>query len=372
MSFPKIFAIFALLIFGTIGTVAFFKGKKKPTELPNKTVVSISTPIEIDLDKYVANAEASAVPKVSNKAEPVKPLPKKPKEKAVERPVEKVATPAAQQLPSPTQPLPADVKPVARPNEILPDANRIEELFSVKGPKLPIVETVTYKSRVAWQKGRPAWLSDYAGHYKTSRHFIARSLNGKPDYFKQDLAEGGRFNVLRADKNINFHLVIDLSRCKMWFYYHDVDTNDRVLLKTYSVGLGRVDSSKASGLLTPLGTYTLGDKIAIYKPKTMGHFNGEPAEMVCIFGSRWIPFDKEVSKCSAQAKGFGIHGVPWLANEKGVLTQDSSSLGKYQSDGCVRLASADIEEIFAIVITRSTYVELVKDFHDAVLPGVEK
>jgi len=365
MSFPKIFAIFAFFIFGTIGTVAFLKGKKN-AELPNKTV--LSTPIEIDLDKYMASSEvlapAPALPELE------KPKSKKAKEKALEKACTKNATVIASAPPPPAST--ADVKPVARPNEVLPEGNRIEELFSIKGPQLPIVETITYKSRVAWQKGRPAWLSDYAGHYRTSRHFIARSLNGKPDYFKQDLAEGGRFNVLRADKNINFYLVVDLSRCKMWLYYHDVDSNDRVLLKTYSVGLGRVDSSKPSGLLTPLGRYSLGDKIAIYKPKMMGHYNGEPAEMIRIFGSRWIPFDKEVGNCTAQAKGFGIHGVPWQINEKGVLTQDCSSLGKYQSDGCLRLASADIEEIFAVVITRPTYVELVKDFHDAALPGVEK
>ena len=115
----------------------------------------------------------------------------------------------------------------------LPEADRIEELFNKDGPKLPIVETITYKSRVPWQKGRPAWLSDYAGHYETSRHFIARSLNGKPDYFKQEVAEGARFNVLRKDKNIEFALIVDTSRCKMWFYYVDLDQKQKVLLKTY-------------------------------------------------------------------------------------------------------------------------------------------
>ena len=140
----------------------------------------------------------------------------------------------------------------------LPEADRIEELFNKDGPKLPIVETITYKSLVPWQKGRPAWLSDYAGHYETSRHFIARSLNGKPDYFKQELAEGARFNVLRKDKNFEFALIVDTSRCKMWFYYVDLDQKQKVLLKTYQVGLGRLDASKTSGLLTPLGKYTLG------------------------------------------------------------------------------------------------------------------
>lgn len=256
--------------------------------------------------------------------------------------------------------------------EDLPEANRIEEFFNKGDPKLPIVETITYKSRVPWQKGRPAWLSDYASYYSTSRHFIARSLNGKPDYFKQDVAEGDRFNVLRKDKNINFYLLIDTSRCKMWFYYLDMDTNDRVLVKTYLVGLGRADSSKASGLLTPMGKYSLGDKIAIYKPKMMGPYNGQKIEMIRVFGTRWIPFDKEVGQTTAPAKGFGLHGLPWTANEKGEPAQDKSSLGKYESDGCIRLATDDIEELFAIIITKPTTIELVKDFHDANMPGVEK
>jgi hypothetical protein len=38
----------------------------------------------------------------------------------------------------------------------------------------------------------------------------------------------------------------------------------------------------------------------------------------------------------------------------------------------VRLATEDVEEIFAIVITKPTTVELVKDYRDAVIPGIEK
>ena len=95
--------------------------------------------------------------------------------------------------------------------------------------------------------------------------------------------------------------------------------------------------------------------------------------MIRVFGSRWIPFDKEVEACTEAAKGFGIHGAPWIFDtEKGQLIEDKSKIGRYDSDGCVRLASEDIEEIFSIVITKPTIVELVKDFHSAKLFGVEK
>lgn len=329
MSFPKILALTALLLFGAIGTIALFKGSKKTT--PN-TKAPLSAPLEIELDNEIQ----IITPNLVKKNQP--PLEN-----------EKLSPPTPETLNASQK----------SDDHTLPNANRIEEFFNKGEPKLPIVETITYKSRVSWQKGRPAWLSDYANHYQTSRHFIARSLNGKPDYFKQDLAEGDRFNVLRKDKNIRFYLLIDLSRSKMWFYYDDLDTNDRILLKTYQVGLGRIDSSKPSGMLTPVGKYTLGDRIAIYKPKMMGNHQGKKTEMIRVFGTRWIPFSKEISGCSAPAKGFGIHGLPW--NDSG---EDRSSLGKYESDGCIRLASEDMEELFAIVITKPTIIELAKDFYD--------
>lgn len=373
MSFPKILGLITLLLFGTIALVAIFKDD---TVQPEPIQLHLSTPVEVQLDR---NAQA-VVP-----AAPHRPSPQ-PSVSSTPAPViASVITPPVPEVPPPPQvpaiPPPTPTKPpstqAAKPQNTqttdnLPEANRIAELFNKEGKKLSIVETISYKSRVPWQKGRPAWLSDYASHYQTSRHFIARSLHGKPEYFKQDLAEGDRFNVLRKDKNVEFYLLVDLSRCKMWFYAMETGSNERILLKTYRVGLGRVDSAKASGLLTPIGKYTLGNKIAIYKPKMMGYRNGERVEMISVFGTRWIPFDKESGKCTAPAKGFGIHGVPWVANSAGERTQDTNSIGKYQSDGCIRLSSEDVEELFSIIITKPTTIELVKEFHDAQLPGVEK
>lgn len=258
-------------------------------------------------------------------------------------------------------------------SEDLPEVDRISQLFALDSSKLPIVETISYTSRVPWLKDRAAWIADYSAHYATSRHFIARSLNRKPDYFTQKVSPGDRFNVFRCDKNIRFHLLIDLTRCRMWFYYIDMDTNERVLLKTYHVGLGRSDSKRASGFLTPVGKYDLGNKVAIYQSGTEGTFQGKKAEMVRVFGTRWIPFDREVDGCSESAKGFGIHGAPWVQDSAtGLLVEDRNTVGRYDSDGCIRLLSEDVEELFAIIITKPTQVELVKDFHEAKLPGVEK
>lgn len=336
VSLQKLFLIFILGLFSLIGILSFFNKSKNPE------VQKIDEPgsaIVVELFDEV-------------------------------RPVEKEKDPAAITL-SNAHIEEAEVKEAVK-EVILPQADRVHELFRKTEPKLPIVETITYKSHVDWLKGRPAWLSDYASHYKTSRHFIARSLHGKPDYFKQDLAIGDRFNVFKRDKDISFYLVIDLSRSKMWFYYYDKGDDERVLLKQYSVGLGRPDGSTSSGLLTPSGAFELGDKIAIYKPKQKGLFNGEKTEMIRVFGTRWIPFEKEIDGDPYKAKGFGLHGAPWIENEKGELVEDKSCIGKYESDGCVRLASEDIEELFSIIITKPSYVLLVKDFFDAKLPGKEK
>lgn len=320
MSLPKLLALSSLLLFGIIGAIALFKGPA--VSVPSAPV---QVPLEVVLDQEIQT---------------VMPAP-------------------------PLQPIGMQEK--SRVSEDLPNADRIEELFNKDGSKLPIVETLTYKSHVSWQKGRPAWLSDYAGHYNTSRHFIARSLNGKADYFKQELAEGDRFNVFRKDKNFEFYLVVDTSRCRMWFYYLDLDAKQKVLLKTYAVGLGRIDASKVSGLLTPLGKYTLGDRIAIFKPKSMGTFQGKKVEMMAVFGTRWIPFEKEIGSCTAPARGFGVHGTPWTKASEGEFIDQSASIGKYESDGCIRLGTGDMEELFAIIITKPTTIEIVRDFTESAL-----
>lgn len=253
----------------------------------------------------------------------------------------------------------------------LPSVDRVAELFNRGLPQLPIVETITYSSRTDWMKRRPAWLADYAAHYSTSRHFIARSLNGTADYLTQNVSNGDSFNVYRLDKNFSFHLVVDVSRCKMWFYYLDEDTSERVLIKTYDVGLGRRDASKPSGLLTPLGRYTLGDKIATYRAGVTGYYLGDNIEMITVFGTRWVPFEKAIGNNTAPAKGYGLHGTPWVRAENGDMSDSGIGIGGYESDGCIRMRTEDVEELFAIIVTKPTVIDVVTDFATAELPGHE-
>ena len=269
------------------------------------------------------------------------------------------------------EPATAMARPTAPPKDDFPNIDRVFQLFSTSPSKLPIIETINYSSSVPWLKGRPAWIADYATHYNTSRHFIARSLNGKSDYFTQKVSEGSKFNVFRKDKKINFYLLVDVSRCKMGFYYVDLDTNERVLLKTYRVGLGRLDPTQPSGTLTPLGRYALGSRVAIYKPGTMGFYQDQKIEMMRVFGTRWLPLDQEVERAVSSAKGYGLQGAPWADSGNGQLIENKNVIGAYDSDGCIRMSSDDIEELFAIVLTKPTFIEIVKDFHEAKLPGME-
>lgn len=354
MTYPKLLALVTFLLFALIGVLALMKG--------DRTVAATSTLSSSSSTAARGSHPLPSIPiELGQQVQEVIPAPQ----------VEKIAErkPLMPRNATGTAPILAEVELRLEPPA---DTDRIDLLFNRVNPKFPFVETIVYKSRAAWQKGRPAWLSDYAGYYSTSRHFIARSLNGRPDYFKQDIAEGDRFNVLRKDLDLSFMLIVDKQRCKLWLYAYDRGLQERYLLKTYRVGLGRDDHQRTSGSLTPFGKYGLGSKIAIYKPQMKGYYNGKKVEMMRIFGTRWIPFEKEINDCTAPAKGLGIHGVPWTPSaEAGELVEAIDSIGKYESDGCIRLATADMEELFAIIITKPATIEIVADFNEVALPGTE-
>lgn len=317
MSFPKIILILTVGLFSLIGALALLKEKKEDNLIVDNRIEEIAIDPEPELGQEIGLLEDGY-------------------EASIE----------------------------------LPEADRIHQLFAFGSSRLPIVETITYSSRVPWLSDRPAWIADYASYYSTTRHFIARSLNQKPDYFTQKVSYGDKFNVLRKDIDLEFYLVIDISRLKLWFYSYDKTNEQRILLKTYDVGLGRKDDTRASKNLTPLGKYKLGDKVAIYKPGMKGYFQDQKIEMIQVFGTRWIPFAEELSGATEPAKGYGLHGAPWKEeSHSGHLEEDLDKIGMYDSDGCVRLASKDIEEIFAIIITKPTTVEIVQDFQHADLPG---
>lgn len=99
-------------------------------------------------------------------------------------------------------------------------------------------------------------------------------------------------------------IVVDRSRHRLAVVSGDV------LLRNYEVGLG--------GSRTPTGTYTISDKVV----NPNGKSNGE-------FGSRGMQLSDT---------DYAIHG-----------TDEPASIGADESNGCVRMSKADIEELFDLV-----------------------
>ena len=356
MTLQRIFFVVSIVLFGAIGLLALNKKQKTSAAPPlqahvqESKVVFEGKPIEIDL-KSLQTVTKEVERQDTGKS----------KEISLQQPVREV---------------PQKV-PLAQAPDLLPDVDRIH-LFFEKNSPLSIVETIHYKSRVSWKSNKSAWLVDYAAHYKTPIDFIARSLNTNslneaPEYTLKSISDGQSFNILRNDKDFSFHLLVDVSRCKMWLYVFEPTEQLRYLMKTYRIALGRLDPQRASGCLTPLGTYKLGSRVATFKPKMMGMHRMKRVELMRVFGTRWIPFEREVSGCTEPAKGFGIHGTPWAFDDANqTLVDDSSSIGGYESDGCIRLKTEDMEELYSIISTRSTTIELVRDVSQAKLPYQEK
>lgn len=239
------------------------------------------------------------------------------------------------------------------------EVNEIWRLFSQDEERqFPFVKTLTYTRWVDWLADREAWVVDYAAHYRTSRHFIARGLHQERDYFNQAISDGDRFNIFDPTYSLSFLLRVNLARCKMWFYVIDLESDHRWLVKTYSVGVGRYQSNGSS--LTPAGSFMLGDRVAIYPPRYWEVVQGQVVEMISLFGSRWLPL---VDAETGHGCGYGLHGAPWslIDEEKGEYREERELLGTHSSEGCIRLSKEEIEDLYAIVISRPTRVEIVSE-----------
>lgn len=255
---------------------------------------------------------------------------------------------------------------VANPteNDSILQINRIDRLYSKTESKLPFMETVTYTHQVPWMKGRSALMSDYARHYKTSSHFIFRSINGGEEQGAR-LLQGDSFNVISSEKNIQFHLVVDLSRCYMHMYAYDADASERYLLKTYQVAVGALDANKNSGCATPMGNYKLSNRVGIYKPGIIANVEGRDMELVQVYGTRYLPFGNGYTVCS-------IQGNPHAVDPKtGKLVEVDTFIGQHATKGNISMRTHDVEELFSIVTSRPTNIQIVKDFTESELPGRE-
>jgi len=146
-----------------------------------------------------------------------------------------------------------------------------------------------------------------ARDFKTTTELIMLG-NGIKD---NKIIPGQRIKVWTAP----FSIVVDKSQNTL------ILKSDEEVIKTYLVSTGENNS-------TPVGTFKIVNKLphptwfkagAVVKPDSPEN----------ILGSRWLGLN---------VTGYGIHG-----------TTDPASLGRQVTQGCIRMANADVEELYAIV-----------------------
>ena len=110
---------------------------------------------------------------------------------------------------------------------------------------------------------------------------------------------------------------------------------DGKVTKVYPVAVGKPSTP------SPVGTFTISRRVAnpVYHHdgKTVQPGPGNPV------GTRWM---------GLSVRGYGIHG-----------TNAPKSIGKAASHGCIRMAKADLEELFALV-QAGDKVELIGERND--------
>lgn len=110
-------------------------------------------------------------------------------------------------------------------------------------------------------------------------------------------------------------------------------TNELALLEKGQVVLTSKVATGARNDLTPEGLFTVTVKAVnpYYRKKNIP--GGDPRNPL---GSRWIGFDAK----GTDGRIYGIHG-----------TNDPSSIGGYVSQGCIRMPSGPLEELYERVRT---------------------
>ncbi len=150
-------------------------------------------------------------------------------------------------------------------------------------------------------------LTKIAKLYKTTVDLIMRSNN----LSSANISPGRKIKVW----NLPFSIAVDKSQNKLI-----LKTNDEVF-KTYIVSTGTNNS-------TPVGNFKITNKLINPTWFKAGAVvpAGSPEN---ILGTRWLGIDQPT---------YGIHGT--------TMPQD---LGKQVTAGCVRMANADVEELYTIV-----------------------
>jgi lipoprotein-anchoring transpeptidase ErfK/SrfK len=146
-----------------------------------------------------------------------------------------------------------------------------------------------------------------AKEFKTTPELIAKANN----LISDKIFPGKKIKVWAASLSI----VVDKSQNILML------KSDEDIIKTYIVSTGANNS-------TPVGTFKITSKLP--NPTWFKAGAVVPSDSPeNVLGTRWLGFE---------LSGYGIHG-----------TIEPQNLGKQVTQGCVRMANSDVEELYAIV-----------------------
>ena len=160
-------------------------------------------------------------------------------------------------------------------------------------------------------------LRKIAMKHNTSVEAIQRSNNMK--LTDENVQLGKSYNIYTG----KWEIIISKSRRKLYLF------DGKKLFKAYNIGIGKQGR-------TPTGSFKTGLKKKNpdwYSPKGKIPY-GDPEN---VLGTRWISLNP-AGKVSRQVSGLGIHG-----------TKAPNSIGRAESNGCLRLINKDVEELFSIL-----------------------
>lgn len=123
--------------------------------------------------------------------------------------------------------------------------------------------------------------------------------------------------------------------------------DDGAVQNVYPVATGKTND------LTPEGLHTITVKAKDPYYRKLDIPGGDPKNPL---GSRWIGFDAK----DTDGRIYGVHG-----------TNNPASIGKYISNGCIRMNNKDVEYLFdripvgtkiAVVSSKKTFPQLAKEY----------
>ena len=172
-------------------------------------------------------------------------------------------------------------------------------------------------------------LGKIAKQYHVTDNFLA-AINGIKD--KNRIRAGQNLKVVHGP----FHVTISKNRHVMHVYLQ------KTFVRQFTVGLGLENG-------TPTGEWSVTDKLInppYYSPRGEGIIAADDPDNP--LGERWIGLRGVRGEAAGQQR-YGIHG-----------THDSSTIGKNESLGCVRMYNEDVEALYDMLVSKHSRVIIVE------------